>query len=129
MDLVNCDKVYVKKIDDSKGLGVFARNDIESGEIIEIGVARRIDTDGHKNNYLFTWSEDRQIWAFLSGCSTFYNTSMNPNCIMDRNFDEDIFQIKAIKDIKKDEELTHKYRSLEWRKCFKGLHEELSKSK
>ena len=26
-----------------------------------------------------------------------------------------------LKDIKKDEELTHKYKSLEWRECFEDL--------
>ena len=67
MSLVNCDKVYVKKC--ANGVGVFAKNIIYTGELIETGIVRRVDTDGHKNPYLFTWSEDRTIWAFGSGCS------------------------------------------------------------
>jgi len=45
--------------------------------------------DGHHNQYLFTWSKDRTIWGFGSGCSTFYNTSRNSNTEMIRYFDED----------------------------------------
>jgi hypothetical protein len=119
MSLVNCNKVYVTKCD--KGLGVFAKNTIHAGELIESGFVRRVDIDGNNNPYLFTWSEDRTIWAFGSGCSTFYNTSLNPNTKMIRYFDEDRFEIIALKNINKDEELTHKYKSLNWRTAFSDL--------
>ena len=123
MSLVNCDKVYVKKC--ANGVGVFAKNIIYTGELIETGIVRRVDTDGHKNPYLFTWSEDRTVWAFGSGCSTFYNTSLNPNTQMIRYFDKDRFDIIALKNISKDEELTHKYKSLEWREAFSDLRNKL----
>ena len=128
MSLVQCDKVYVKDTGDERGKGSFANVDISSGDIVEMGLARRVDTDGNTNNYLFTWSEDRTIWAFCSGCATFYNTSLEPNTRMDRDFENDTFVIYAIKDIKKDEELTHKYRSLSWRMCFKDLNNSLESS-
>tara|TARA_B000000557_G_scaffold264374_1_gene269537 strand:+ start:1309 stop:1695 length:387 start_codon:yes stop_codon:yes gene_type:complete len=128
MSLVQCDKVYVKDTGDERGMGSFAGVNISSGDVIERGLARRVDTDGNTNNYLFTWSEDRTIWAFCSGCATFYNTSLEPNTRMDRDFENDTFVIYAIKDIKKDEELTHKYRSLSWRMCFKELNNSLEKS-
>ena len=126
MSLVDCNKVYVKNCD--KGAGVFAKRNIQEGEIVEIGLIRRVDTDGHKNPYLFTWSEDRTIWGFGSGCSTFYNTSLNPNTKMIRYFDEDRFEIIALKNISKDEELTHKYKSLNWRSAFNNLYNELKTS-
>ena len=122
MDFVDCSKVIVKKINDIKGLGAFANCDINKGDLIERGVVRRIDTDGNKNRYVFSWSENRTIWAFGSGCSTFYNTSLNPNCNFVRNYESDTFKIYALQDIKKGDELTHKYKSLYWRECFKGLH-------
>ena len=34
----------------------------------------------------------------------------------------DTFEIYAIRDIKEGEELTHKYKSLEWRECFTELN-------
>ena len=75
------------------------------------------------NPYVFTWSDDvpNKTWAFASGCATFYNTSKDSNTIMIRHFDADKFEIYAFRNIEKDEELTHRYKSLEWRTCFEAL--------
>ena len=125
MSLVESSNVYVKDTE-NKGLGVFSRVDFKAGDVIEKGIARRIDTDGNNNSYLFTWSEDRSQWAFLSGCATFYNTSLTPNVIVQRDFINDTFTIKAINDIPKNTELTHTYKSLQWRKCFQELNQSLN---
>ena len=124
MSLIDCSKVNVKNTN-TMGLGAFANQNIKRDDLIEKGVVRRIDTDGHKSPYLFTWSEDRTVWAFGSGCSTFYNTSLDPNTRFERNYIADTFEIYAIRDIKVGEELTHKYKSLEWRECFQELNETL----
>ena len=124
MSLIDCSKVIVKNTN-TMGLGAFANQNIKRDDLIEKGVVRRIDTDGHKSPYLFTWSEDRTVWAFASGCATFYNTSLDPNTRFERNYIADTFEIYAIRDIKVGEELTHKYKSLEWRECFQELNETL----
>jgi len=124
MSLVDCSKVIVKNTN-TMGLGAFANQNIKRDDLIEKGVVRRIDSDGHKSPYLFTWSEDRTVWAFASGCATFYNTSLDPNTRFVRNYITDTFEIYAIRDIKVGEELTHKYKSLEWRECFQELNETL----
>jgi len=124
MSLIDCSKVNVKNTN-TMGLGAFANQNIKRDDLIERGVVRRIDTDGHKSPYLFTWSEDRTVWAFGSGCATFYNTSLDPNTRFERNYIADTFEIYAIRDIKVGEELTHKYKSLEWRECFQELNETL----
>ena len=124
MSLVDCSKVIVKNTN-TMGLGAFINQNIKRGDLIEKGVVRRIDSDGHKSPYLFTWSEDRTVWAFASGCATFYNTSLDPNTRFVRNYITDTFEIYAIRDIKVGEELTHKYKSLEWRECFQELNETL----
>ena len=126
--LIECSKVIVKKTD-TKGLGAFASITILNGELVEKGVIRRIDIDGNHNPYIFTWSDDKSIWGFGSGCATFYNTSLDPNTKMIRNFDDDTFEIYAIRDISNGEELTHKYRSLGWRDCFKDLNKNLTLNK
>ncbi len=128
MSLVQCDKVHVKDTGGIKGLGVYANVNISSGDVVESGLARRVDTDGNNNNFLFTWSEDKTCWAFCSGCATFYNTSLDPNTRMERDFENDTFAIYAIKDICKGDELTHKYRSLSWRLCFNELNRNLNDS-
>ena len=124
MSLVDCSKVIVKNTN-TMGLGAFINQNIKRGDLIEKGVVRRIDTDGHKSPYLFSWSEDRTVWAFASGCATFYNTSLDPNTRFERNYMTDTFEIYAIRDIKVGEELTHKYKSLEWRECFQELNKTL----
>ena len=124
MSLIDCSKVIVKNTN-TMGLGAFANQNIKRDDLIERGVVRRIDTDGHKSPYLFTWSEDRTVWAFGSGCSTFYNTSLDPNTRFERNYMADTFEIYAIRDIIVGEEFTHKYKSLGWRECFQELNEPL----
>ena len=120
MSLVECDKIIVKETED-KGLGAFTKVKILKDFLVEKGVIRRIDYDGNQNPYLFTWSVDKDVWGFASGCATFYNTSLEPNCKLIRHYDTDTFEIYALRDIEANEELTHKYQSLEWRECFKEL--------
>ena len=120
MSLVECDKIIVKETKD-KGLGAFTKVKILKDFLVEKGVIRRIDYDGNHNPYLFTWSVNKDVWGFASGCATFYNTSLEPNCKLVRHYDTDTFEIYALRDIEENEELTHKYQSLEWRECFKEL--------
>ena len=122
MSLVKCTNVIVKNTL-NKGLGTFANKRFVKDELVEKGVVKRIECDGNKNPYLFTWSKDRTIWAFASGCATFYNTSRDPTTTMKRFYEEDRYEIYALRNIEEGEELTHKYKSLEWRECFQGLRE------
>ena len=123
--LIDCSKVYVKHSGTLKGVGAYASKNIKKDEIVEYGLMRRVKTDGNKNPYLFTWSESRDVWAYASGCATFYNTSKDPNVKMDRFYDRDEFTITALQDIKQGDELLHTYKSLDWRTCFQELHQKL----
>lgn len=118
---VDCSKVYVDQ--SSHGAGVFAACDIASGEIVERGIVRRLPAsfDGNDSPHVFTWSDDRTIWAIGSGCSTFYNCSETPNTEMLRDFEDDTFEIRALRNISQGEELRHIYKSLSWRTCFSDL--------
>lgn len=118
--LVDSSNVYVKN-DQYGGAGAFAARSIREGELVERGIVRRLNgLDGNHNPYVFTWSDDRKVWAMGSGCSTFYNTADSDvaNTKMDRDFEKDEFKIWALRDIAKDEELTHVYKSKRWRTCF-----------
>lgn len=121
MGNVNCSKVYV---DVSKyGNGVFAKKDFKKGEIIETGLMTRlVNVDGNENPHVFTWSDDRKVWAMGSGCLIFYNhTSEEANIKKIGDLKNDIMTVVALRDIKKDEELVSKYFSSTWRKCFSDL--------
>ncbi len=123
MTLVDCSHVVVKESRYvGAGLGAFAKCDFESGEVVETGVARVIACDGNHDPYLFTWSEDRSRWAFCSGCAPFYNTCVDSNTKMVRDFENNTFVIYAKRAIQQDEELTHTYQSLKWRPCFSQLN-------
>lgn len=108
-----------------------------NGELVEMGIMRRLSNNenkafnGMKNPFVFTWSDDipNHTWAIASGCATFYNSGLktDTNTKMIRHFDTDTFKIIATKDIEKDEELTHTYKSLEWRDEFKELYTQLNK--
>jgi SET domain-containing protein len=121
MGLVNCSKVYVDKC--KYGLGVFAKNQIKSGEIIETGLMNRlVNVDGNENPHLFTWSDDRKIWAAGSGCLPYYNhTSQEPNMRKIGDLINDTMVVVALRDIQPNEELVSAYFSASWRKCFNNL--------
>ncbi len=131
MSKVDCSKVYVKPSSFSTKTtpfdGAFANTDIKKGELVERGIVRIMENlDGMKNPHVFTWSDERpnKTWACASGCATFYNTAKkgNANTEMKRNFQENTFEIYASQDISTDEELTHTYKSLEWREVFSELN-------
>jgi len=122
-DDITCSNIYTTK--NEFGNGVYAKTIFKKGDLIEKGIARVIPINGNECTYVFTWSDDRTKWALCSGYATFYNTSKTANTIMNRDFVNNTFEIYALKDIGKDEELTHTYRSLEWRECFLELNKTL----
>lgn len=116
--MIDCSKVYVKE-SLIQGLGVFAKQDFKEGDIIEIGLMYRLtNVDGNENPHLFTWSDDRKVWAGASGCIPWYNHSDEPNIKKVGDLINDKMTIIALRDIKKDEELCNRYFSSKWRKCF-----------
>jgi len=139
MNRVDCSKVIVKEstfsTENNKIDGAFAKVDLKSGELIEKGLMRRLSGNDNKtfngmnNPYVFTWSDNKPnyTWAFASGCASFYNTGLEnqTNTKMIRYFNEDRFEIYANRDIIAGEELTHTYKSLQWRDVFVPLYNEL----
>jgi hypothetical protein len=139
MTEVDCSKVFVGtstfSTSDNKFNGAFAKTRIKNGELVEKGLARRLsdneskEFDGMNNSFVFTWSNDlpNHTWAFMSGCATFYNSGLEEqtNTRMERFFDEDRFEIYATRDIDAGEELTHTYKSLQWRTVFIPLYNDL----
>ena len=117
-------KVFLNESQICQGLGAFANQNINNGDLIEYGVARVLNNvDGHENPILFHRSDTipNQNWALLFGCAHFYNTSLNPNTEVIRDFQNNTFKIKAIQQIKKGDELTHRYKSFKSEKWFSDL--------
>ena len=119
---VDCSKVHVKQ--GRYGYGAFAAVDCKKGEIIETGVMMRLkNVDGNENPHLFTWSDDRTVWAAGSGCLPFYNHSETPNVKKNGDLPNDTMTIVALRDIKAGEELMSAYFSRKWRTCFQELED------
>tara|TARA_R110002074_G_scaffold351620_1_gene522806 strand:+ start:560 stop:988 length:429 start_codon:yes stop_codon:yes gene_type:complete len=141
MSKVDCSKVFVatSKLSTTDNVfdGVFAKVNIKKGELVEKGLMRRLSDNnnkvfnGIKNPFVFTWSDDipNHTWAFSSGCATFYNSGLKSeiNTHMIRYYKEDRFEIYATRNIKIGDELTHTYKSLEWRDVFVPLYNDLTK--
>jgi len=124
-DLINISKVRCGNSELVPGQkGVFANQDIKKGEIIEWGVATIIPgLDVTKTDNFYTWSTtNRKLAATVSGCGLFYNTlgdNSNARCVPYHS--ENRFEVYALRDIDKDEEITFRYDSMNYREGMSHL--------
>ncbi len=110
------EKIYValSKVPES-GRGVFARSDIKKGEIIESCPMIEISEHDFANvnqsfliNYFYSSGEKENLLIPL-GFGAIYNHTYEPNATYNQRPEERIMEFVAIKDIKKDEEITVNY--------------------
>ena len=106
--------------------GNFACKDFKRGECIDWGIAVVLnDYDINKTDALYTWSShDKKTAASLSGPALFYNTEgdkSNMQCVPYHK--EKRYENYALRDIKKGEELTMRYDSMNWREAMKEVKE------
>lgn len=98
------------------GRGIFAKSNISCGEIIEhcpvIEIPAGQIPDLKKTNlinYYFLWGDDLSSGAIAFGNGSLYNHSYTPNATFIIKIKEQIIEIKAIKEIEKDKEITINY--------------------
>ncbi|MEX0595200.1 MAG: SET domain-containing protein [Candidatus Paceibacterota bacterium] len=106
-------KIYLKK---SKihGLGIFALEDIATGEVIEtcpVLILSKKDTETIDKtelyNYYFSWKN--QTSALALGFGSIYNHAYIPNARYKTNYLRKQIIFIATKDINKDQEITVNY--------------------
>ncbi|MFX1570238.1 MAG: SET domain-containing protein-lysine N-methyltransferase [Promethearchaeota archaeon] len=110
----------VKFISLKKGRGLFAKEDIRKGKIIDVAHVVLIPNNDYKlidktllSNYCFEWknpkykSENKTALA-MSICQ-FMNHSYSPNVTYEYNYRNDTIKFKTIKHVNKNEELTINY--------------------
>lgn len=107
--------LYLKKIK-NKGRAVFSRERILANTIIEespvivMNKEDRVSLDKTLlHDYIFEWGEKKERCCMALGYIPMYNHSYKSNCEYFMNFDEETIQIKTIRVIEKDEELTINY--------------------
>jgi uncharacterized protein len=98
------------------GRGVYTRNSIPEGEIIEVApvivmnAQDRIHLDKTLlHDYIFEWGEERNQCCMALGLVPIYNHSYQANCEYDMYFNKETITVKAIRDIKAGEELYINY--------------------
>lgn len=107
-------KVEVK-ITPRKGRGVFATTNIEEGEIVESCPTLTLTPTERKycshtllNYYMYPWRSTRSASVVL-GYGSIYNHSFNPNADWKQNFKSKTMVYRALRNIKKGEEITVNY--------------------
>jgi len=108
-------KNIIVKRTPKKGLGVFALKDFKEGEIIESAPVLTFDTKGRRNlektllnHYIYPWRSTRGA-ALVLGYGSIYNHSYSPNADWKQNFKTTCMAYRAIKPIKKGEEILVNY--------------------
>ena len=115
--LFTSDKVYVGQ---SRILnadrGVFARCDIKKGEIIEICPVILIPRHDMSNlsesilvTYFFYFGKNKERLVIALGFGSIYNHSYEPNATYKVKLKEKTIEFSALKDIKKDTEISFNY--------------------
>ena len=105
-------KIYVES-SPIHGLGVFASEDINEGEILEvcpvIDMGMRFgDTSHILIDYRFNWPQGGSPWdkqVVSTGFALLYNHSNTPNAAWRSNLEKNTFEFYSIKNIKADEEV------------------------
>lgn len=99
----------------NKGLGVFASEDIKEGDIIERAPLLEMTPTERKhasntilNHYMYPWRSTRSA-ALVFGYGSIYNHSFEPNADWKQDFRSREMVYRAIKDIKKGEEISVNY--------------------
>lgn len=107
--------LYLKKIN-GKGRGVFTKEKIEANTIIEkspvivMSAHDRILLDKTSlHDYIFEWGLNKDKCCVALGLVSMYNHSYQSNCEYFMDFEEESIQIKTIRAINKDEEITINY--------------------
>ncbi len=110
--------LYLKKIP-GKGRGVFTAKEIKPGMLLEESPVivmpfkdREFIDKTLLHDYIFEWGEkngEPMRCCMALGWAPIYNHSYQSNCEYYMDFKEEMIQIKAVREIAKDEELTINY--------------------
>lgn len=105
-----------------KGRGVFALTDIKEGDVIEVAPVIPVskaavpDDGSAPDGYLLDWDEedDNEAHCMPLGYIMLYNHSKEPTMALEADMGEYTMTARAIRDIKKGEELTWNYACELW---------------
>ena len=98
------------------GRGVFTSEDIEKGTIIEVSpvivlsrAERELADRTVLHDYIFEWDPARDQACMAMGYVPVYNHSYASNCEYEMDYDDRLITVRAVRDIRKGEELFINY--------------------
>jgi SET domain-containing protein len=107
--------LYIQKTK-SKGRGVFTKEKIDAGTVIEeapvivMSAEDRINIDKTLlHDYIFAWGKNEDQCAMALGYVPVYNHSYESNCEYFMDFEEETIQVKTVRKVTAGEELTINY--------------------
>lgn len=115
--LITSDKIYIgqSRIVNA-GRGVYTRRDIKKDEIIEKCPVIEVPKHDVSNlresilvTYFFYFGKNKERLAIALGFGSIYNHAYEPNATYKIKHTEKIIDFVALKDIKKDDEITVNY--------------------
>jgi SET domain-containing protein len=108
-----------------KGRGVFTRERIPAGTVIEVAPVIVMSHDERKHldktllhDYIFEWGKQKEKCCMALGLIPIYNHSYKSNCEYFMEFEEDSIFVKTVRIIEKGEELTINYNG-DWNNAAK----------
>lgn len=112
--IISHDKVYVSRSTLAEGNGVFAKEDVPKGKIIEICPAifmpmKEFEEIKKTKLFYYFYEYSNKEFAIVLGYGSVYNHSYKPNAQYKFNYLRRVMEVKAIKPIKKDEEIFINY--------------------
>ena len=97
------------------GRGVFAAVDIPEGSVIEVCPVIEIPPSDYEHlkatllrNYYFMWHGEDRV-ALCLGFGSLYNHSYEPNATYEKDLSSRVITFKALRLVRKDEEITVNY--------------------
>ncbi|HEY5464945.1 MAG TPA: SET domain-containing protein [Hanamia sp.] len=107
--------LYIKKTT-GKGRGVFTNEKIAANMLIEESPVIVMNAEDRLlldktllHDYIFAWGNNKDQCCMALGFVPIYNHSYTSNCEYFMDFLEETIQIKTVREIKPDEELTINY--------------------
>lgn len=107
--------LFIRKTE-SKGRGVFTKEKIPANTLIEeapvivMSAEDRVNIDKTLlHDYIFAWGKNEDECCMALGFIPIYNHSYSSNCEYFMDFEEEIIQVKTVREIAAGEELTINY--------------------
>ena len=107
--------LFIRKTE-AKGRGVFTSEKIPANTLIEEAPVIVMSAEDRKNidktllhDYIFAWGKNEDQCCMALGFVPIYNHSYESNCEYFMDFEEETIQVKTVREINADEELTINY--------------------